>query len=307
MQSTRRWCSDRAGGPRRPRPAAGLLALAWLAWLAGTAGSARAEDDVSSYRTAVERGSELFARGDYPAARLEFQRAYRVHPAPVLLFNIASTYRREGNGARARAYYEEFLRRAPADDPRAELARKVITELAEDLDAGRSASDAREDSGSDRRSGRRDPQLAMATAPTTATAHSSAAASGETAAGPELHAAPRAARSLRWTGIGAIGVGTAALGVGLWQASTAHRTSSAIEDLPQGSTWDQALAEKYARGKAAARRAVVFGVTGAGLVVTGVTLYLLGRRQESRAARPRAEMSLDLQAGRAVLGVSGRF
>ena len=61
------------------------------------------------------------------AARAEFEAAYAIDPQPILLFNIASTYRREGDMVNARLYYQRYL--DTGDTGEAPLARKTIAEI----------------------------------------------------------------------------------------------------------------------------------------------------------------------------------
>jgi tetratricopeptide (TPR) repeat protein len=56
-----------------------------------------------------ERGEALYRRGEYDAARLEFEAGYALKPLPVFLFDIAQSYRRSGQRERAIEYYRRFL------------------------------------------------------------------------------------------------------------------------------------------------------------------------------------------------------
>jgi len=49
------------------------------------------------YRVAVAEGTDAFRAGRYQDARAAFQRAYEIHADHVLLFNIASCWRRTGD------------------------------------------------------------------------------------------------------------------------------------------------------------------------------------------------------------------
>lgn len=78
----------------------------------------------------LDEGAALFDTGDYKAALGKFEEAYRVYPAPRLLFNIGEAHRRLGDAALARSAYEKFLREAGPDTP-AELIRLAGQALAE--------------------------------------------------------------------------------------------------------------------------------------------------------------------------------
>jgi tetratricopeptide (TPR) repeat protein len=85
--------------------------------------------EVAAYQTAVDRGTVAFRAGRYLEARTAFELAYSIHPDPVLLFNIASCWRRLGDDAQAIATYRAFLASAPAADERRRLAQATIRRL----------------------------------------------------------------------------------------------------------------------------------------------------------------------------------
>src|SRR5690606_37042007 len=87
--------------------AAATLALG----MAAATPAARAQgagDPVATYESHVRRGTELFQAEDFAGARGEFQAAYDLHAEPTLLFNIASTHRREGDVETAVEVYRRF-------------------------------------------------------------------------------------------------------------------------------------------------------------------------------------------------------
>ncbi len=49
----------------------------------------------------MDAGELAFKNKDYPKARAEFQKAYDIRPEPLPIYNIAQTYRFEGNAKRA--------------------------------------------------------------------------------------------------------------------------------------------------------------------------------------------------------------
>ncbi|MGH2897406.1 MAG: hypothetical protein ACRDMZ_01930, partial [Solirubrobacteraceae bacterium] len=82
-------------------------------------------------RAHFQRGQKLSANGQYAAAYREFAAGYAATKRPLFLFNMAEAARANGDTARARDAYLEFLRA----DPKSALAATARTRLAE-LDRG---------------------------------------------------------------------------------------------------------------------------------------------------------------------------
>ncbi|MCA9526247.1 MAG: PEGA domain-containing protein [Myxococcales bacterium] len=102
------------------RAFAGLLALA----LAGapTLASAQA-DPPPAAKAAYDAGVAHFQAGRYPEAIAEFNKAYRMGPNPILVFNMARAFEELGDFASATEFYKRYLQMAPeAPD------RKVVEE-----------------------------------------------------------------------------------------------------------------------------------------------------------------------------------
>jgi hypothetical protein len=97
--------------------------------LAGCLARIAAADPAADYERAFRRGNELFDGGRWGAARAEYEAAYAIDPRPILLFNIASTYRREGDRVNARLHYQRYLDDAGADAPLGAIARKTIADI----------------------------------------------------------------------------------------------------------------------------------------------------------------------------------
>lgn len=83
----------------------------------------------SEHECAFVRGNALFDRGQWAAARAEYLSAYAADPRPIALFNVASTYRHEGDRVNERRYYQRYLEVAGDDAQWSALARERITEL----------------------------------------------------------------------------------------------------------------------------------------------------------------------------------
>ncbi len=257
--STRRWSTSSA--------------LALVALLA--APPARADQhDVESYRSALARGAERFEDGDYAAARRAFQLAYAIHPEPVLLFNIASTHRRQGNRPLALRYYRRFLEEASDDDSRRALALKTIAELEEELAAPPEPPEP-----PPRRTATRRLRVLSPVAP------------------PRVE---HRGRALRWTGVAFGLAGAGALGLAWASARDARAAESSLEDLPSDQAWDDEQAETYRDGRAASRRALLFGIAGGALATTGVVLFAIGHHRAG-------EVALAPSSGGGAVVMSGRF
>jgi hypothetical protein len=82
-----------------------------------------------AYEIEFKTGTRLFDAGDWADARAAFERAYAIDPRAILLFNIASTYRREGDLERAREHYVRFLAAGSRDRTLEEVARGLVVEL----------------------------------------------------------------------------------------------------------------------------------------------------------------------------------
>jgi hypothetical protein len=78
-------------------------------------------------RTHFQRGQKLSANGQYAAAYREFAAGYAATKRPLFLFNMAEAARANGDTAKARDAYLEFLR----TDPKSALAATARTRLAE--------------------------------------------------------------------------------------------------------------------------------------------------------------------------------
>jgi tetratricopeptide (TPR) repeat protein len=245
---------------RRPRCTSAALALAVVC--AATAARAQssepaadaavdpagevtgAPEQVAAYRDAVERGTVAFRGGRFLEARSAFELAYSIHPAPVLLFNIASCWRRIDDRDQALAAYRRFLAAAPTADARRPLAQETVQRLEAE-----------------------------------ARAEAAAELMAQSAV---LREPPRRWSTTAKVGMGlaAIGaVGLVAGGIDAWRAS---QRQDDFESLPPGTPWNQTQAQRFQEGKDAARRARIVGAAGAGAFVTGWVLIFVGGREHRR-------------------------
>jgi tetratricopeptide (TPR) repeat protein len=91
------------------------------------------EDALALARQHFERGRDLFNKGDLPGAIREFSAGYDIAPRPEFLLNLGQAYRRIGELARARAFYEKYLVATSESDARRAQVREIIAELAGEL------------------------------------------------------------------------------------------------------------------------------------------------------------------------------
>jgi hypothetical protein len=227
-------------------------------------------DDVAAYQRAVARGAELFAAEDFAGARAQFERAYALHDEPLLLFNIASTYRREGDHAAAIAYYRQFLAEAPADDPRAELALETIEHLQTLLDERAQLEKAR---------AARAARVRPAPPPVEPEPLRIRREPPRDTGGPTSDTTS----ALTWTGVGFTVAGIAGLGIAWLEQREAAAVEAQLEALPAGQAWDWEQQHLHERGEAAHRRALGWTIAGGALAGSGVVLYFVGRGRERAA------------------------
>lgn len=100
-----------------------LIVLAPAARSFADAGSERAAKD------AVDRAVSEYNLGHFAESSAFFEKAYRLDPAPILLFNIGQCQRRLGDNERALFSYRRFLDVAPATAPQRPEVEKRIAEL----------------------------------------------------------------------------------------------------------------------------------------------------------------------------------
>jgi hypothetical protein len=107
--------------------AATVVAVAWLA--VGGAAPAHATDDPLAVEAKkhYEEGTKAFNLGEYPRAIAEFKAAYNAKPDPLLLYNIAQSFRLGSDAAQALFFYKSFLRNMPNAPNRKEVEGRIRT------------------------------------------------------------------------------------------------------------------------------------------------------------------------------------
>lgn len=89
--------------------------------------SGRAADDpeAAAAKKHYEEGTKAFNLGEYPRAITEFKATYNAKPDPLLLYNIAQSYRLQGDAAQALFFYKSFLRNMPNAANRKEVEGRI--------------------------------------------------------------------------------------------------------------------------------------------------------------------------------------
>ena len=85
-----------------------MRALALIAVLAALTAHARA-DDTTEAREHFDRGAAAYELGDFQRAIDEFKASYEKYPSPMLLYNLAQSYRKAGNNELASHEYRQYL------------------------------------------------------------------------------------------------------------------------------------------------------------------------------------------------------
>lgn len=82
-------------------------------------------------RTHLDKAMQLYKQDRYSAALDEYQAAYVLQPYPLILFNIARIYHKQGEYSDAAAYYQRYLDTGHVE--RAQRARELLLDAQEGL------------------------------------------------------------------------------------------------------------------------------------------------------------------------------
>jgi len=219
-----------------------------------------------------DQGRRAFDLADYATAIARWKASYLLSREPQLLFNLGQAYRLAGDCAQANRYYLTYERSAPRPSNAAELG------AAKAKCAGVAPADG-------------DPAPVASSITALATPISSPRSSTPTEGRPRL----------RTAGLISLGVGGVAGLVSVLYAVRAHDRATVVASQPMGTPWTPALADAQRAGHAAATRARAFGVVGAAAVVTGATLWWLGR------GHPRVQIEVAITPDHGEASVSCAF
>jgi tetratricopeptide (TPR) repeat protein len=274
---------------------------------------ARAENKKAEARTHYEAGMRKFDVGKYDEAAEEFQAAYELVGDPVILYNIAQSFRLGQRYEKAIQFYKSFLRRMGATPNRAEVEKR-IAEL-EEL-TGQRPTDHVEPKSEPR--AKVEPKNEPKNEPKVEPKNENPPDTGETK--PENgektgEDAPRRGLALKVAGFGLGGLAVASLAVGISMSVLASNASKAVEKAAAGQgpfTADLHTTESHGK---------VYDTTGivmycaAGLFAAGsaVSLYFAFRpeaekpAQPGETAQPSAKLVPVLSPTGGGLSVVGRF
>jgi tetratricopeptide (TPR) repeat protein len=246
-----------------------------LAIAAVTPRIAAADDDpVELARALVDQGQHYFDLGQYAEAIAVFREAYRLDPRPGVLFNIGQAYRLIGDCVNSSLMYRNFLRLDPKSRHRP-LAEQHLASLAA-CEQEQLAADVK-------------PQPLDEPAPVEPPPAPTVEPEPAPAPVPVVDGAlpaPVAARggALRSAGLITAAAGGVALAAGAYFAvDAAHASREVSEAYRQGGAWADVEAIDE-RGRRSETIGTALLVTGGAAVVTGATLYVLGRRAGRSAA-----------------------
>ena len=217
-----------------------------------------AEQIPAKARQLAAHGREMHAKGEYDRAITAFKEAYVIAPSPGLLFNLAQSYRLQGNCDDASLMYRRYLATGPSPEARAVAEQHLATV--------------------DRCIQKRalniplDDNMAYLKVPPPP--------------GPEKVIAQDKRDIARPTeikkdiGIGlTIGGGAALIAAGYFGLRSYNASRDVEAAYERGAKWPE-IKSIHDRGESAERAAKIFGIGGGLAVVGGVTLWVLGRREE---------------------------
>jgi hypothetical protein len=92
-----------------------------------------ADSDKAVARGHYETATRLYELREYGKALDEYKAAYLAKPDPAFLFNIGQCHRKLGNTSEALNFYQQYLKKIPADDPNRAQAEARI----HDIETGR--------------------------------------------------------------------------------------------------------------------------------------------------------------------------
>ena len=116
-----------------------IISRMWKSWLVAgaialtlvclTVSGALAGTQENLARDQVKQAAAAYNLGHFDEAAEHYEEAYRLVPDPVLLFNIAQSYRLGGKPDKALNAYRAFLRTAGTEASNREVAEKHIAEI----------------------------------------------------------------------------------------------------------------------------------------------------------------------------------
>ncbi len=263
-----------------------VIILAILFPLVGAVGDVRA-DKKSEAREFFTEGSKQYDLGEYAAALKAFKAAYLKVEDPSLLFNIAQAHRQLNEKAEAIKFYRTYLSKLPGTQSRAQVE-KVIAELDAALQQERAARTGPPQGTVPPTGSTVEPAKQVAAEPAPAPTAAPTTTPVAVVAVPEVD--HQRGRTLRIAGLAVGGFGILALGAG---GGFVGGASAANDQIVSTGTFDRSQQDRRDLFQSLD---VAFFAIGAAAVVTGTTLFLIGRHNERKRSSPSASRST-LNAG----------
>jgi tetratricopeptide (TPR) repeat protein len=300
-----------------------LVIAASLVLVAGRA-AAQSDSDKEKAKLLHEAGLAEYQAGRYGAAVDAFRHAYKLVPAPGILFNLAQAYRLKGDCKSARRSYKKFLK-VSTDAAQIALAKEhlaTLTKCAGDAPPATAPPPAvpapapaptAAPTPAPPAPVAPQPSPAPAPAPRVATPPPAPAAlpapAAPAAAGADLSARGpidrHPGRAKRLAGIGLGSAGAAFLIISVYHGLKARSDAGDLDDFyEQGGSWTPDLADKEDSLDRNRTRAIGFGLVGAIALTGGGIFYWMGNQDEKQAAQIGVAPA---QSGGAVMSWSGRF
>jgi tetratricopeptide (TPR) repeat protein len=89
------------------------------------AAPAHAQSMKKGAKVYFERGATEYNLGHFTEAITQFEKAYEIDPAPILLFNIGQCHRQTGNKERALFFYRRYLEQNPKAENRNDVENRM--------------------------------------------------------------------------------------------------------------------------------------------------------------------------------------
>lgn len=213
-------------------------------------------------RAHAARAKQHFDRGEYAQAIVAYREAYRLLPAPGVLYNLAQAYRLVGDCGNATAMYRDFLRLAPDSPHRAVAEENLVAAetCARELTA-------------------REHATAEPVTPTPG-----ATAPPGAAVAPHLPVEPPPRRRDRTATVVTAAGGVVLVAAGAYFAIDAASAADEVSDFyTDGGAWAD-IAGADARGRRSRGVAIAAFASGGAALAAAATLYVLGRPRTERAA-----------------------
>jgi tetratricopeptide (TPR) repeat protein len=283
-----------------------LFIAATLLFAAGRA-SAQSDSDKEKAKLLHEAGLAEYQAGRYGAAVAAFRHAYKLVPAPGILFNLAQAYRLKGDCRSAKRSYKKFLKES-SDAAQLALAKEHLAGLrcSDDQPAApppatqpatqpaapvtQPAPVAAPPAPVAQPAPAAAPRVATAPPPAPAAVQMQAAPAPTTPAAATLTASPsidrHPGRAKRMAGIGLGAAGAAFLVISVYHGLKARGDASELDSFyEEGGPWTDDLAEREDSLDRNRTRAIGFGLVGAVALTGGGIFYWMGNQDEKRAAQ----------------------